>query len=531
MDRQLVLPHLIERRAREAPDKPFLQDVAGREVTYGELYDTALTWASALRRLGVGPGDTVVTMLPNGFESYFAWLGCAWLGAMEVPINTMNRGRLLQYVIDNSEARRVVVAARYLDQFADVAAALPQVEATVVLDLPDDARALPMRTISGHDFLSDQEPAGDLAGPEHYDTSCIIYTSGTTGPSKGVLVPWAELYQFPAAVPRESLQRDGCLYAVLPTFHVGGKSSLYLTALADARMVIREVFSVSEFLNDVRRFGCTSSGLIGTMAQLILGMPEKPDDADNPLRLVQTAPLFPEIDEFERRFGVEVFTGYGMTEIGAPLFVSAQDRRDWRSCGRVRPGYELRVVDEHDGTVPTGQIGELIIRSDEPWDLNAGYFRRPEATAEAWRNGWFHTGDAFRQDEDGYFFFVDRIKDAMRRKGENISSFEVEGYLREHPDVVEVAAIAVPSDFGPGEDEVKVVVVLREGSDLSPEALLEFLGPRMPRFMLPRYVELVDALPKTSTLRVRKVELRDTPLGSNTWDRERSDYVGDARSG
>jgi crotonobetaine/carnitine-CoA ligase len=259
------------------------------------------------------------------------------------------------------------------------------------------------------------------------------------------------------------------------------------------------------------------------MAQLLAAMPEQPDDADNPLNFINTAPLWPAIEDFERRFGVRVYTGYGMTEVGAPLFVV--DRVDWRSCGRVRPGYQLRVVDEHDLEVPNGEVGELIIRTDEPWNLNAGYYEMPEATAAAWRNGWFHTGDGFRRDDDGNFYFVDRLKDAMRRKGENISSLEVEGYVREHPAVLEVAAIAAPSDFGPGEDEVKICVVPKPDTELRPDELLEFLQPRMPRFMHPRYVEVVAELPKTPTARIRKFELRDQALTPATWDRDTQAFV------
>ena len=213
------------------------------------------------------------------------------------------------------------------------------------------------------------------------------------------------------------------------------------------------------------------------MAQFLMAMPPAPDDADNPLRRIQTGPLFPEVDEFERRFGLEVFTGYGMTEIGCSMFGDRAIRTDWRSRGRACEGYDLRVVDEHDEEVPDGEVGELLVRSHRPWELNVGYYRNPEATARAWRNGWFHTGDGFRRDPEGNYFFVDRLKDAMRKKGENVSSLEVEGYVREHPGVLEVAAVAAPSDFGAGEDEVKVVVVARPDSHLDPRALLEFLEP------------------------------------------------------
>jgi crotonobetaine/carnitine-CoA ligase len=303
-------------------------------------------------------------------------------------------------------------------------------------------------------------------------------------------------------------------------FHVSGKQALWAAVLYGSRLVVREVFSVTEFWADVKRYDCTSTGLIGVMASLLLRTPEHPDESDSPLRNVTMGPVIPEVEEFCLRFNVRVSTGYGMTEVAVPLGsdgfnVSAAN---WQSCGRPRPGYQLRVVNDHDEPLGPDQVGELIVRTDEPWVLNAGYWQLPDATAEAWRNGWFHTGDGFRYDDDGNYYFVDRIKDAIRRRGENISSFEVEAYVGEHPDVMESAAIAVPADVT--EDDVKVIVVAKPGATLTPEALFDFLLPRMPRFMLPRYIEIVDELPKTPTLRTRKVALRDQARNARTWDRE-----------
>lgn len=526
LEKEKILPHTIAARAAEDPSDVALQDVDGREINYGEFHASNLLWADALRRQGVEAGDTVLTMFPNAFESSYAWLGVAWLRALEVPLNTAYSGQMLDYLIENSRATVFVCAERYLEQVATVSGStLERLDRIIVPDLSGDAPDLSPTIVGGDDLFTDAQPATDLDGPSYWDIACIIYTSGTTGPSKGVLVPWAELHQFPAATPPNVLGRGGGFYACLPMFHVGGKSLVYMTSLAGARGVLREVFSLTEFWNDIRRFDCTTTGLIGVMAQFLLSMPESDDDADNPLTVIQTGPLFPEIDDFERRFGLRVFTGYGMTEIGAPIYAAPEDRVDWRSCGRVRDRYDVRIVDDHDEEVPVGEIGELIIRSHEPWELNAGYWGMPEKTAEAWRNGWFHTGDGFRKDEDGNFFFVDRLKDAMRKGGENISSLEVEGHVREHPGVLEVAAIAAPSDFGPGEDEVKVLVVRHEGQDYSEAELLEFLHPKMAKFMFPRYLEFVDELPKTPTQRIQKVLLRDEALNDRTWDHKKGSYV------
>ncbi len=233
------------------------------------------------------------------------------------------------------------------------------------------------------------------------------------------------------------------------------------------------------------------------------------------------APVIPEHQEFARRFGVRIVTGFNMTETSLPPYFP-DGIPDWRACGRLRTGYpwyEVRIVDEFDREVPAGQVGELIVRTGAPWTLNAGYLGKPAATVAAWRNGWFHTGDAFRVDENGHFYFVDRFKDAIRRRGENISSFEVEAIVNDHPAVAESAAVGVPAEAG--EDDVQVFVVVREGAQVEPDELIDFLRQRMPRFMLPRYVQILPGLPKTqATQRVRKHELRALVDPARRWDRE-----------
>jgi crotonobetaine/carnitine-CoA ligase len=260
------------------------------------------------------------------------------------------------------------------------------------------------------------------------------------------------------------------------------------------------------------------------MAALLMLAPPAPEDAETPLESIFMGPIIPQVEEFKSRFGVRVGTGYGMTEVGIPLASDGFNLANGQSCGRRRtgsPGYEVRIVNQLDEPVPTGTVGEFVVRADEPWVINAGYWKMPEKTAEAWRNGWFHTGDAFMEDEDGNFYFVDRMKDAIRRRGENISSFEVEAGVNSHPAVQESAVIGVPSELG--EEDVKAIVVLRPGHSLEPRVLIEFLIPRLPRFMIPRYIEIAEVLPKTDgTFRVQKVKLRKNALNEQTWDREKA---------
>jgi crotonobetaine/carnitine-CoA ligase len=521
IDRAQVLPHRCALLAESEPDAIAMEDVDGRSMTRAELHETTLRWADAFRRIGVESGDHVLTMLPNSFEAYFAWIGLTWLRAIEVPTNNMYRGQMLQYLVDNSDARTVVISERFVPQLAAVIAECPKVETVVVPDATS-APQLPCRVVTADELFADATPARDLEGPDYWDIAAIIYTSGTTGPSKGVLMPWGTLLAFTTIIPNDFVLPGEGFYAMYPAFHVSGKAMLYQSANLRARMVIREQFSIENFWSDVRNHDIAGAGLIGAMAPFLLMQPEAPDDADTPLRHVMMGPLVPQVDEFKARFGVEVGTGYGMTEIGAPFVSDGYRLSNPQSCGRLHrgwAGYDVRIVDEHDQPVATGDVGELVVRTDEPWVLNAGYYGMPEATATAWRNGWFHTGDGFKCDEDANYYFVDRIKDAIRRRGENISSFEVEALVNQHPEVAETAAIGVPSEFT--EDDVKVCVIRVADSDLGAQDLITWLAPRMPKFMVPRYVEFVDALPKTdATFRTQKVKLRTDALNDNTWDRD-----------
>jgi crotonobetaine/carnitine-CoA ligase len=287
--------------------------------------------------------------------------------------------------------------------------------------------------------------------------------------------------------------------------------------LCGGRIVLREQFSASHYWDDIVGHGCTTTGLVGAMTAFLWSQPDSPADADNPLKRAVMFPVVPYYRDFEKRFGLKLTTCYAMTEAGT-IFSAGWDITDPASCGTARDGYEMRLADEHDYEVPVGEVGQLLLRHRDPWTITLGYFDMPDKSIEAWRNGWFHTGDAFRVDEEGRYYFVDRVKDAIRRRGENISSFEVEALVNAHPGVGESAAIPVASEWG--EDEVKVCVV-RSDEGLTEEQLVRDLIATMPRFMVPRYVEFTGDLPKTeATQRVKKNLLRADPLNDRTWDRE-----------
>jgi crotonobetaine/carnitine-CoA ligase len=461
-------------------------------------------------------------MVPNSLEAFYVWLGASWLGAIEVPLNTGYRGQMLTYVANHCEAKVAVISERYVDRLERVAEQLVHLERVIVPDATSPFPALPFEMHGGTVLPAKALRAEIGPGPDYYDIAAMIYTSGTTGPSKGVLVPWAQLYHGAAGGPTDFLDPGRSFYLVLPAFHVSGKVSLYLAVDRGGWVVMREGFSPGAFWSDVHTYQCQVTQLVGPMAAMLMAAPPRRDDSASPLQSVAMYPLIAEVEAFKSRFGVRVWTGYGMTEVGS-VFTSGWDLVAG-SCGRRRPTYQVRIVDDHDEPVATGQVGELVVRCDQPWLLCAGYWRMGDATAAAWRNGWFHTGDAFWEDADGNFYFVDRMKDAIRRRGENVASFEVEAGLNAHPAVLESAVVAVPSELG--EDDVKAVIVLRPGARLQPAELIEWLIPRMPRFMIPRYVEFADAIPKTeATLRAQKAKLRADPISESTWDRDKAGIV------
>ena len=514
-----TLPALDARNARELPDEPFVV-IAGDGVTwtYAEAHRDAERWADALSVAGVSAGDTVLTMLPPGTEAVAAWIGAARLRALEVPINTGYVGRMLRYVVEDSQARVIVVHADHLGAVQDAIDGLDEPRVIVVVGARGELRSSTRRLVSAEEFLGrPSEPGERPDDPRGRDIAAIIYTSGTTGPSKGVLVTWRQMELTASAImPDDLFGADDAFYSPFPMFHVSGKGPLLAAARLGARVIMRPRFDTAAFWTDVRDLRASTTILLGAMANFVRQQPARPDDADTPMRDALMLPLVDDVAGFGKRFGLRVRTAFNMTETACCIVSDGYQLANDTSCGRIRPGFQARVVDADDVEVGPGELGELVLRGDEPWTLMAGYWAKPEATVDAWRNQWLHTGDGFTRDVDGNFYFVDRIKDAIRRRGENISSFEVEIEIDSHPDVLESAAVAVPSQFG--EDEIKAVVVPLPGRTLEPADLHAYLTDRMPRFMVPRYVEIVESLPKTPTEKIRKVELRAAGVGPDTWD-------------
>ncbi len=459
------------------------------------------------------PGNAVVVMLPNCGFALRVMFAINYLGAICVPINTAYRGSLLEHVLVDSGATVAIVHAELLERVQAVARGRIADVVVSTDAFASDASGLRLHPAS---VLSVQQP-DTLPDPgiQPWSTQSIIYTSGTTGPSKGVLSSYVHSFASVGPISWSCVRFEDRQLVHLPLFHIGGAFVSSAALCRGSSIALGKGFVTDRFWEIVRSLEVTSVFLLGVMATFLLKQPPLPGDKEHPLRMAFIVPLGGAGPAFAERFGVDVYTLFNMTEISTPLLSELNPTKPG-VCGRPRPGVELRLVDENDCEVAPGEVGELIVRTDTPWTMNHGYHNNPEATARAWRNGWFHTGDSFCKDDDGDFYFKDRLKDAIRRRGENISSYEVEVELQSHPSVREAAAIPVPSEHG--EDEVMVVIAPVQGRSIVPEEIFAHLQTRLAHFMMPRYLRVVTELPKTPTSKVQKHLLREQGLTVDTLD-------------
>lgn len=515
---------ILNDKAKRMQDKIFIRN-RERKVTYREMDIISNRFANAFINLGLQKGDKICLMLDNCLEHLYCWFALAKIGAVDVPINTGYRGNILEYIINNSEAKVLVIDQAYTERIKFLKSQLKKIEYIIVHGPSAGEKidtALNLKTLELKEFFSFQDtpPSMEI----HYsDLATIIYTSGTTGPSKGVMMSHAQCYYFAKMVAENiGLLPDDIDYTCLPMFHANNRlMCTYPCMLAEAQVAFAPRFSLSRFWEDIEYFKATVFNGLGAMGPLLLSALAKPNDSHNPLRLAFFAPAPKPYRDFEKRFGLKVVTAYGMTEIDLPVISPLGQEMPEGSCGKAIPGFNLRIVNGYDEELPDGEVGELVVRHLEPYTILSGYYNMAEKTMESYRNLWFHTGDAMFRDKDGWYYFVDRIKDSIRRRGENISSFEVESVINSHPAVSECAVIAVKDPLLT-EDEVKVCLALKEGESLTAEELIKFCEPRMPYFHIPRYVEIMDTLPKTPTDKIKKTELREQGLTQNTWDREKA---------
>ncbi len=518
---EAVLADVLERRAAEHPEKTFALFPDGSAWSYADTAGHAWAVGAGLRELGVEPGEHVLSWLPTGGPSLATWFGINAAGAVYTPLNVSYRGSILKHVVDLPKARVMIAHADLVERLHGLE--LPYLE-TLVLVGEGGHPPEGVRVLRWAELVRPGAARPVLEVPrELWDDMAIIYTSGTTGPSKGVRCTYLHHHVYSGGLfPAEEIGADDRFFQCLPMFHASGTTSTFVMLQRGGSLAVTDSFRTDTFWADVRRYRVTTAIIMAAMATFLARQPPRPDDADNPLRVAYMGPMIADVEGFSRRFGVRLYSTYAMTELPNPVRTPINPANH-KACGRVLAGWQIRLVDEHDREVPDGVMGEVIARHVTPWVITPGYLGMPEATAAAWRNGWFHSGDGLIRDANGDYTFVDRIKDSLRRRGENISSTELEAEVAGHPEVLEAAAVAVPSEVG--EDEVLALVVRRPDATVSYEALTAWLVERLPHFMVPRYLEFVGELPRTASLKVRKVELRERGLTGRAWDREAAGLV------
>jgi crotonobetaine/carnitine-CoA ligase len=522
--KQRTIGHLLADKATRVGDRTWL--ISGdQRYTYAQAHDLSNRYANGFRELGVRKGDHVAVMLPNCPEFIWTIWGLAKLGAVTVPLNTAARGELLRYFITQSDSGCVVVADGWADRVAEALGSEHRIRAFVTHGGAGTRLAecgAPCLDLAAFASASAQEPDRDavLASDPQY----IMYTSGTTGPSKGVISPHSQAHGVGRSLALNFGYRpDDVLYTCLPLFHGNALwYSAYAAFWADCALAVSLRFSASGFWDEIRATGATQFNALGAMTNIILKTPPSPRDREHRVRQAMVIPLSPEsYRAVSGRFGVQVTSLYAMTETFAVTMFTPDDPEEkGASAGRPRGLAELLIVSDEDDPLPQGEVGEICVRPSEPGIVMSGYYKMPEATVRDTRNLWLHTGDRGRLDRDGYLYFVDRKKEAIRRRGENISAYEVEMLIARHPSVLEVAAVPVASEMS--EDEVMVYVVCRSGCDLTEEEVVRFANQNMAHFMVPRFVHIIDALPKTASEKIEKYKLKTWAEENrlNLWDRE-----------
>ena len=523
-----TIPQALKNACEKWPNKTYL-DFSGEKYTFAEVDRESTRIAHGLVELGVAAGDRVCAIMGNVVDIIFVWFAVNKLGAVWVPINTDFKGEYLRHQIADAGASVIVVEPHFADRVFGIEDKLPELKTLVCRgELPKVQSRLQLKTLDSI-RSSNTSPVTHQVSPS--DLALLIYTSGTTGPSKGCMVSQNYALNFGGAMGKATHLTDkDIVHTPCPMFHSAGAFGVILMTLqAGAGAAISPRFSVTNFWSEIEQSGATASMLLSIMLRLI---PEAPDSdvarrCFGKLRTVFGSPFPGKLkDQWREKFGVKypASPAYGMTE-ACPVFLTPIDLVGVpeSASGRLYEDYEARIIDDKGNECPPNVPGEIYLRPTRPDIMFLGYWRRPESTTEVWRDLWFHTGDIGKIDENGFFYFVDRKKDYLRRGGENISSFEVEATFLGHNEVAEVAVHSVPSDLS--EDELKVTVVLHPGATVTEEVLCVWSLDRLPHFAVPRYIEFRKELPKTATHRVQKHVLRSDGVTTATWDRSKSSIV------
>jgi len=513
-----TLGTLLERKAAENKSQPYLYFL-DKEISYEDIDANANRMANAFSKLGVVKGDHVAIILPNCPEYLYCWFGLAKLGAVTVTINTQFKGESLKYLIEASDSKLVVVASDFLPQYDEIAPKIKGV-GRVVFDTTRQAG-----NNESLDTLFWESPttlALDVLPIEDIEPFIITFTSGTTGLPK--LVRNSHRAYITAAQDLASyveLSSKDRIYSSLPLYHANPQAYCVLMALvASASVIIAPRFSASRFWDDVRKYQATAFSYVGAVLPILLTQAERPDDKDVPAKKCFGGGAPKEVyEKVSQRFGVEVLEMYGMSETGTWNTINRPGRGRAGTTGELREGFEVRIFGDRDNELPPGEIGEIVIRPTKPFIMFDGYYKSPEETVRCSANWWFHTGDLGKVDADGYYYFCGRKKESIRRGGENISPYEIEKEINEHPVVAESAAFGIADPIM--EEEIKVAIVLHPDQDVTPEEIIAWCERRLPKFMIPRYIEFMKSLPKSASEKVQRVALKEQGLTPGTWDRNK----------
>lgn len=514
-----VLRTMAERR----PDAPFLLH-RDECFSYADMELMSTRLAHGLKRWGVEPGARVALMLENSPEYVVSLFALNKLKALSVPINIAARGELLRYFVCDLASTHVIVQDDHFEVLKEALGPDSKISICILPTRGSD-KTWPAGYLIWQDLLDDGNFAGgaslDLVA-RGWDPWLVLYTSGTTGPSKGNVCPNAHSLSI-ARMQTRRMQIDPSdrMYTFLPLFHGNALNYSTLTALwGEASIALETRFSASRFWSDIHKYQATQFNAMMIVTSILEKLPPSPEEADNPVRLAMMVPPPANRRKLEDRWGLKIISQYAMSEASPIAVLDPGDAYDKpRTSGKLVDNLDIRIVDDNDVEVPTGTAGEVIIRPREPWTIFSEYYGKPEATAKAFRNLWFHTGDRAYVDEDRYLYFVDRVKDAIRRRGENISAYEIEMILQKNPKIREIAAVPAPSEMG--EDEVAVFVV-RADPDLTEAEVIDYAVGQMAYFMVPRYVAFVDEMPKTPSQKIQKMSLREKAHTDyrSMWDRE-----------
>jgi crotonobetaine/carnitine-CoA ligase len=511
----LTVPAVLDQRAEQFGDR-VMMSIADTPVTFAQMRDRSCAAANVLGDLGVRRGETVALFTGTCPEWVYFWLGAARIGAVSAAVNGASKGEFLSHALRLSQAAVVITDAERHPRLLEVSGGIETLRSILVQG--DSLTAALARASTA---TPDVEPAG----PD--DVGALFFTSGTTGPSKAVATKWPYLFRVAETVASAwEFGAGDVLWTAMPLFHLSAAPTVLAPMLVGGTSVLADGFHPASVWDETRECGASGFAGAGAMVSMLWNLPPDPRDADLPLRFLSAAPISADLyRDIERRYGCRIVTMYGLTEAFPIAYKAVSDEGVPGTSGRVNPAFDVRIVDSDENSVPQGMVGEIVCRARAAHAMSEGYVSSASGSGPQVERHpkWFHTGDLGRLDSDQNLTYVDRVKDSLRRRGENVSSVEVETTVMRHPAVAEAAAVGIPSELG--ENDILVVITLRADATVDFPDLLDFCSEHMPYFCVPRYLEVLDEIPKNVIGRVRKDVLRSRGLGASAWDREAHGYV------